>query len=64
MLSDPIVDEIHRIREKLLEEHGGDLGKYMERLKDLEKEHPERLAAPMPVRPPKLRAEPQPAEKP
>ena len=56
MISDPIVDEIHRIREKLLEKSGGDLDKYMDRLKELEKQHPERLAEPAPSRNRKLPA--------
>ena len=29
---DPIVDEIHKVREKLLEECGGDLDRLMDRL--------------------------------
>lgn len=33
MNSDPIVEEIHKIREKLLDECGGDLGAYLRRLK-------------------------------
>jgi hypothetical protein len=48
MIEDPIVEEIHRIREQLLEECGGDLDKYMDRLKELEKQHPERLIRPEP----------------
>jgi hypothetical protein len=32
MINDPIVDEIHRIREKLLAEHDGDLDKYIDHL--------------------------------
>jgi len=37
MTEDPIVDEIHRIREQLLEEYGGFDG-YMEHLKVLQEE--------------------------
>jgi hypothetical protein len=33
MTNDPLVEEVHRIREKLLEESGGDLEKLMDRLK-------------------------------
>ena len=43
MWKDPIVEEIHRIREKMLSECGGDLDKLIERLKAAEAEHPERL---------------------
>ena len=32
MTKDPIVEEIHRTREKLLAEHGGDLDKYIDHL--------------------------------
>jgi len=32
MLNDPIVEEIHRIRDKMLAECGGDMEKYMDRL--------------------------------
>ena len=35
MACDPIVEEIHRIRRQLLEECGGDLHGYFERLKEL-----------------------------
>ena len=56
MVSDPIVDEVHRIREKLLEECGGDLDKYIERLREREKKHPERLAPLAPGKAKKLAA--------
>jgi len=36
---DPIVEEIHQIRQKLLEKYDGDLEKLMEYLKSCEKEH-------------------------
>jgi len=36
---DPIVEEIHQIRQKLLEKCDGDLEKLMEHLKSCEKEH-------------------------
>lgn len=45
MASDPIVDEVHKIREKLLEECGGDLSVYIKRLKEREKEHRHRLVS-------------------
>jgi hypothetical protein len=45
MTFDPIVDEVHKIREKLFEECGGDLSVYMARLKEHEKEHRHRLVS-------------------
>ena len=44
MGSDPIVDEVHEIRAKLLAECGGDLNKLMEKYAVAEKQYPaERL---------------------
>jgi len=37
MTNDPIVDEVHRTRAKLLAECDGDLDKYMDRLQKLER---------------------------
>ena len=37
MVEDPIVEELHKIREKLLEEHGGFEG-YFEHIKALQEE--------------------------
>lgn len=45
MTSDPIVDEIHKTREKLLEECGGDIQVYLTRLKDRENEDRQRLVS-------------------
>jgi hypothetical protein len=45
MNKDPIVEEIHRIREKMLEECGGDLEKLMDRLKTRESRHKDRLVS-------------------
>ena len=42
-MKDHIVEEIHRIREKMLEECGGDIDKLMDRIKGREAEHPERI---------------------
>ena len=38
MKNDPIVEEIHRIREKMLDECGGDMEKLMDRMKSRESE--------------------------
>ena len=38
-MKDPIVEEIHRIRQKLLEECDGDIEKLMDRLKKMESDH-------------------------
>ena len=35
MPRDPIVEEVHQVRRKLLEECGGDLDRYFGRLKEL-----------------------------
>lgn len=45
MSQDPIVDEIHKVREKLLEECGGDLDKLMDRLAFREREDGSRVIA-------------------
>ena len=36
MKDDPIVEEVHRARERLLEENDGDLNKLMDRLQERE----------------------------
>lgn len=43
MIDDPIVEDIYRARQKILDRHSGDLAKWMESLKTAETEHPERL---------------------
>jgi len=46
MQDDPIVEEIHEVRRKLLEDCGGDLELLMDRLKKREKEEdPSRLVS-------------------
>lgn len=45
MIDDPIVEEIHKIREKLLEECDGNLDKLLERLKSREAEDRSRLVS-------------------
>jgi len=45
MNKDPIIEEIHRIREKMLEDCGGDLEKLMDRLQANESRHPDRLVS-------------------
>lgn len=40
---DPFVDEIHRTRERLLEECGGDLEKLMDRFQAREREDSDRV---------------------
>lgn len=41
--NDPFVDEIHKVREKLLDECGGDLEKLMDRLQARELEDSDRI---------------------
>jgi len=43
MISDPIVEEIHKIRERLLAECGGDLEVFLQRLKAREAEDAHQL---------------------
>jgi hypothetical protein len=50
MADDPIVEEIHKIREQLLEEYGG-LDGYFEHLQELQKELKDRIVTHEP-RPP------------
>ena len=50
MTEDPIVEEIHKIREELLEEYGG-LDAYMQHIEELQKELKERLVTREPRRP-------------
>ena len=47
---DPIVEEVHKTRERLLQKHGGSEG-YVEHLRQLEKELADRLVSRKP-RPP------------
>jgi hypothetical protein len=50
MANDPVVDEIHRIREELLEEHGGMDG-YMRHLEELGIELKDRIVRREPRKP-------------
>lgn len=43
MIKDPIVEEIHEIRARLLKESGGNLEELMNRIKQQEQRHPDRL---------------------
>jgi hypothetical protein len=45
MKRDPIVDEVHRIREKLLDECGGDIEVLMDRFKTLESRDSDRVVS-------------------
>jgi hypothetical protein len=44
-MKDPIVEEVHRIRSKLLEESGGDIKKMMSRMKENAKGYPNRITS-------------------
>ena len=46
MPQDPIVAEVHRTREQLLAQAGGDLERLMAILEAQEAQHPERLVVP------------------
>jgi len=43
MRNDPIVEEIHRIRDQLLAECGGDFKKYMDRIRESQERDRDRL---------------------
>ncbi|MBI2432939.1 MAG: hypothetical protein HYV26_08715 [Candidatus Hydrogenedentes bacterium] len=45
-MPDPIIEEIYRIKDELAEEFGGDVKKLFAHLRELEKQHPERLVSP------------------
>ena len=40
---DPIVEEVRRAREKILQQFGGDLRAYLAYLSEQERQHPERV---------------------
>lgn len=50
MAEDPIVEEIHKVREELLEEYGG-LDGYMQHIEELQEELKERIVTRAPRRP-------------
>jgi len=50
MPKDPIVDKVHKIREKLLQEHGGMEG-YMRHIQELQTELKDRVVRRSPRRP-------------
>jgi len=50
MFEDPIVEELHQIREKLLEEYGG-LEGYIEHLREIERELRDRVVSRAPKTP-------------
>ncbi len=43
MIEDPIVEDVYRARERILDECGGDLAKWGERLKAAEAQHRDRI---------------------
>lgn len=45
MMKDPIVEEVHRIREKMLAECDGDLDKLLDRIKEAESRDRDRLVS-------------------
>jgi hypothetical protein len=46
MLTDPIIEEIHQIRQKLWQEAGENLDVYLERIKRIEEQYKDRLVRP------------------
>jgi hypothetical protein len=43
MTCDPIVEEIHRVRDQMLAECGGDFQKYMDRIREAQAQDRDRL---------------------
>jgi hypothetical protein len=43
MIKDPIVEEIHRIRDRMLVECGGDFEKYMDHIREAQDQDRDRL---------------------
>jgi hypothetical protein len=43
MIDDPIIEEIYQARQRLLDECSGDLQKLMDRLREAEARHPDRV---------------------
>ena len=60
MIQDPIVEEIHRIRDQMLAECGGDFQKYMDRIREAQEQDRDRLVTKEQV----LRQKREAAEKP
>ena len=48
MTSDPILREVHRMKDALAREVGYDVEKLFDRLREAAKKHPERMAKPAP----------------
>ena len=46
--SDPLIDEVRAIRRAISEQFGNDVDRLCEHLRELERQHPERLVAPPP----------------
>lgn len=44
--TDPLIDEVRAIRQRISEQFGNDVGKLCEHLRELEQQHPERVIAP------------------
>ena len=50
MLNDPIVEEVHRIREKMLQDCGGDLHKLADRMRTIGAKFPNHVRSPEELR--------------
>ena len=48
MHSDPILQEVHRMKDKLAREVGYDVERLFDRLREVAKKHPERMVKPAP----------------
>lgn len=45
-VGDPLIDEVRAIRRAILEEHGNDLRKLVDHLREIERQHVDRLVNP------------------
>ena len=45
-LPDPLIDEVRAIRRAIMEECDNDLDKLVEQLREMERQHPERVVTP------------------
>jgi hypothetical protein len=64
MTTDPIVEEIHQARQKLLDECGGDLDRLLDRYSTAEAQHKDRVVTPETVRAKRLREQERYSSKP
>jgi hypothetical protein len=45
-MSDPLIDEVRERRRSLFAQHGSDLNRLLEAIRELQRQHPEKVARP------------------